>query len=446
MLEKFEFCDKMEVENQRSKKMRKFICFMLSIVVAFGTFSFVAIANTTNPLGDVNDNGVVEMGDLFLARKRMANIVTNLDINRDHLDVNADGKLTAIDVLGLRQHLAKKKLIVPTNFKFISTLKNSMNLYGRAQFADDGRSILLSQTAAGFEFAADCQGDLEINVVTSVQGKLNITVDDDFDNAFVVDIASNTTKYKVETNLEKGEHTFLIQKATEFSQNPRYEITGIAFEGSPAGKKPYESDKRIEFYGDSITSGSGNLVPNGSNEVAWKAQNGCQTYASFTAQALGADYAVASASGHGITGGWNNFVNKLSTYSEYTLVDEKTPWSRVDYDADLIVINMGTNDHHRDGNNLDVEGYTKACGDLVEKMRSENEDVEILWIIGMMNIPESAPIISALKSLDEKYDYVRFHRLEAKQNGGGAHPTVEDHKYHAQKLIEKINEYYPNMF
>ena len=426
--------------------MKKIICFMLSLVVVFSTFSFVAIANDNNPLGDVNDNGIVEIDDLLLARKRTANIITNLDINRDNLDTNTDGKINVVDVASIRQHLIKKKLISATNITFISSLKNCLNLYGRGQYADDERSIILSQTASGFEFAANCKGNLKINLLTSIQGKGCVTVDDDFENSIVIDVNSNITKYEVPTNLPYGEHTFLIQKATEHSRNARYEITSVSFDGIPCEDKPKESDYRIEFYGDSITSGEGNLVENGSTAQAWQAQNGCKTYASFVAHSLGADYAVASSAGHGILGGWNNFTSKLSNYSEYALVDEKTPWDRADYDADLIVINMGTNDHHRDGNNLNEQTYLDACSQLVETMRTENPDVEILWVIGMMSIPDNAPIISALKSLDEKYDFVRFFKLEPKQNGGNAHPTVEDHKYHAEKLIEKINEFYPDMF
>lgn len=426
--------------------MKKIICFILSFVIVFGSFGFATLADNTNPLGDVNDNGIVEMSDLLLSRKRVANLISNLDINRDNLDVNTDGKVNAIDVLGLRQHLAKKKLIAMPDITFISSLKNCLNLYGRGQFADDSRSILLSQTASGFEFKAVCKGNLKLNLVTSIHGKLNITVDRDYDNDFVIDVNSNTTKYEVQTNLPYGEHTFLIQKATEHSRNARYEITSVGFDGIPCEDKPKESEFRIEFYGDSITSGEGNLVENGSTAQAWEAQNGCKTYASFVAHSLGADYAVASSAGHGILGGWNNHTSKLSNYSEYALVDEKTPWSRTEYDADLIVINMGTNDNVRDGRNLDVENYTNACSELVEKMRADNPDVEILWVIGMMKVADDMPIISALKTLDEKYGYVNFYKLEAKQSGGNSHPTVDEHKYHAQKIVEKINDLYPGMF
>ena len=426
--------------------MKKLVCFILSLFLVASVLNFVAIAEETNPLGDVNDNGIVETNDLLLARKRVANLITNLDVNRDNLDVNTDGKLTAIDVLSIRQHLVKKKVIDTPDVMFISSLKNCLNLYGRGQYADDKRSVLLSQTASGFEFKANCKGNLKINLVTSIQGKLNVTVDDDFDNAFEINVNSSITKYEIPTNLTYGEHTFLIQKATEHSRNARYEITSVSFDGSPCKDKPKESEKRIEFYGDSITSGEGNLVKNGSSAQAWEAQNGCKTYASFIAHSLGVDYAVASSAGHGILGGWNNLTSKLSNYSEYSLVDEKTPWSRADYDADLIVINMGTNDNVRDGKNLDIENYTNACSELVEKMRADNPDVEILWVIGMMKVDDDMPIISALKELDEKYDYVRFHKLEAKQSGGNSHPTVEEHKFHAQKTLEKINEFYPDMF
>ena len=108
--------------------MKRLICFALSLFLILATFNIVAIAESTNSLGDVNDNGIVETTDLLLARKRIANIISNLDINRDNLDVNTDGKLTALDVLGIRQHLVKKKSLETPDVIFISSL------FGRITF------------------------------------------------------------------------------------------------------------------------------------------------------------------------------------------------------------------------------------------------------------------------------------------------------------------------
>ncbi len=427
--------------------MKKLICLCLSFLMAFSVLCTSAFAAEVIRYGDVSGDGIIDVYDLLLLRKRVARIIGNSDINKTNSDVNADGSINSLDLSYLRNHLTKKKVIEASSVYPVSSLLQCMNLYGRAEISQDGSSILLSQTASGFEFTANCAGNIEIIMQTAKKGKLNITVDKDYENSYEVNVDDTTKKCVVQTDLTYGEHTFLIQKATEHGQNPLFEITGVSVGGELADTKPVQSEKRIEFYGDSITAGYGNLTTNATtNAGGWEYQNGCKTYATFTAQTLGADYAIAAASGHGVLGGFNTYTQTPDKYWDYTLVADKTPWSRTNYDADLIVINFGANDNSREGANLDKEAFLAKASILVETMKAENPDVEILWITGMNAISESMPIISALKSLDEKFDYVNFLHANPRQNGGDWHPSVEDHKYHATQVVNKIKALYPDMF
>ncbi|MBQ4156191.1 MAG: hypothetical protein IJD90_05250 [Clostridia bacterium] len=442
--------------------MKRILSLILSVIMMISALSISVSAADVIRYGDVNDDGVIDTIDLLKLRQKVAKIIGNNDINRNNADINADTFINTMDINYLRQHLIKKKLIAASNVFPISAFSECMNLYGRAQWSEDGESVMLSQTASGIEFTANCAGNLEIYVSSEVELsntnalKLNVTIDKDYENSYEVDVLK--TKLVVETNLEQGEHTFLIQKATEHGCFDMVEITGISIGGEPGTAKPVQSDKRIEFYGDSLTAGYGNLTSNGTSGAGtWQYQNGCKTYATFTAQKLGADYAIAAASGHGVMYGYAQKVGTQTPdkYWDYTLVGEKkTPWSRETYDADLIVINFGTNDNSTDNYDwkdgydvvIDKDEYKAKVKTLVETMKAENPDVEILWVLGMAPIPENSTVVKAIKEVDAELDYLNFYYAPAHVSGGDGHPTVEEHKTHATNLTNKILELYPDMF
>ena len=127
--------------------MKKIICLVLSVVMMFSALSISAFAADVIRYGDVNADGVLDTVDLLKLRQRVARVIGNNDINRTNADINADGTINAMDVNYLRQHLVKKKLIVSSNVFPISAFSECMNLYGRAQWSEDGESVMLSQTA-----------------------------------------------------------------------------------------------------------------------------------------------------------------------------------------------------------------------------------------------------------------------------------------------------------
>lgn len=450
--------------------MKRILSLILSVIMMLSALSISASAADVIRYGDVNDDGVIDTIDLLKLRQKVAKIIGNNDINRNNADINADTFINTMDINYLRQHLIKKKLIAASNVFPISAFSECMNLYGRAQWSEDGESVMLSQTASGIEFTANCAGNLEIYVSSEVELsntnalKLNVTIDKDYENSYEVDVLK--TKLVVETNLEQGEHTFLIQKATEHGCFDMVEITGISIGGEPGTAKPVQAEKRIEFYGDSLTAGYGNLTTSTtSNAGGWEYQNGCKTYATFTAQKLGADYAIAAASGHGVMYGYGQKVDTSlahrqtpDKYWDYTLVGDKTPWSRAEYDADLIVINFGTNDNStnnmfdKTGVKLDKDEYKAEVKKLVETMKAENPDVQILWVLGMASIPSNdnldkeSIVVKAVKEVDAELDYLNFYYAPAHTSGGDGHPTVAEHKIHATNLTNKILELYPDMF
>ena len=64
----------------------------------------------------------------------------------------------------------------------------------------------------------------------------------------------------------------------------------------------------------------------------------------------------------------------------------------------------------------------------------------------MNYVSSSAPVITALKQLEEKYDYVTFYKSVNRQSGGDAHPSVADHKVLAGYLTDYIKSTYTSIF
>lgn len=439
--------------------MKKIIAICLSFLLSFSLVgAFGSVSAEAVLYGDVNSDGAVDMKDLLFFRRWEAKQEYYLkNINKINADINMDGKRTVIDIMLLVKHLTKERVI--SNPISYTLSEENVSLCGRAVL--EGGEVKLSQTASGFRFKADFAGDVQVIVSTEDNGKLVVTADEDYDNAVTVDVVKTKSKYLVELGLEKGEHTIMVQKATEWAQNKLITVSGVGFEGEFSAEKPAEKAHRIEFYGDSITSGYGNLSDNTESgwKGTWQYQDGTKTYASFTANALNADYAVASASGHGILGGHSDFTSVYNNFFDYSLMnDSKTLWSRADYNADLIVMNYGSNDAERVKKQISgslqpafdkekfATDFEAECSKIIEGMRAENPDVEILWILGMNYVADDSPVVTSLKKLAQKYDYVNFYKCPPKNSGGDWHPTVAEHKYHSENLLKEINRLYPDMF
>lgn len=432
--------------------MKKLISLFLSFIMLF---SFLSISNVVLAgelvYGDVNGDGVADFKDYLTMKKRIANIIDDDQINFVNADINSDGKINAIDLKKLANHLTNKEFLDKINYYAMDELSDSMNLVGRAVL--DKNKVLLSQTASGIRFKINNTGDDFIFYAQSVaDGYIDIIIDEDYENLTRVKVTSSKTKYQPSLTLPKGEHIITILKATEWLQNNLITLNGISFLGEKSGSKPAARAYKIEFYGDSITSGYGNFnKEKGSKFHAWDCQDGGQTYATFLANKLNAEWSIASASGYGVLGGHSDTKSVYSKYFDYSVVNSADPtknikWSRSDFDADLIIINFGTNDDSRSKKTaINVDDFVAECGKIVNGMRADNPDVKILWNIGMMYVSDSSDVVKAIKTASTKYDF-DFYKSPPNASGGDYHPLISEHKTNADTLYEKIKELYPDLF
>lgn len=249
-------------------------------------------------------------------------------------------------------------------------------------------------------------------VVTAFSGKslkVNMTVSDPTDineiqvvldgntQANAVTVKQGTTQFTVTADSD-GVHDLQLIKRTEVSNGK------LLFKGfDPASSlvaTPAPSSRFIEFIGDSITAGYGVLgtsvnCPHVGAKIANPdLEDAYDAYGWVTARALNADVSLVAISGRGV------FINNDG--SPGTQPDEPTMptvWKRIDPDdttdtytfsrqADVVVINLATNDFSYYDNNKKSappqDGFVSAYVNLVKDVRKKYPKAQIILALGPM--------------------------------------------------------------
>lgn len=114
---------------------------------------------------------------------------------------------------------------------------------------------------------------------------------------------------------------------------------------------------RLEFIGDSITSGEGALGAQCEEDWVSPFFSAVDHYARMTADALGADWRIVSQSGWGLLSSWDNDPHRrvmdfydtvcgLAVGAHNEALGAQQPYDFAAWPADAVIINLGTNDEH----------------------------------------------------------------------------------------------------
>lgn len=228
--------------------------------------------------------------------------------------------------------------------------------YKMPKASEKTNAIALDYSASAIEFNAYCEGAVTLSLYTeptAIGGNnlyLNVYVDGVLQGEKRRDFRFSGKKVHAVTlaeNLSKGFHTFLIERQTEAERGLMY-INSVTICGELT-EKPANSDLFIEFIGDSITTGYGNLYPDltggekDSNQASNVYQDGTKTYAYLTAKALNADYSIVAQQGIGVSSGYYPHT-MLKTYTNTCYqCGRRSDWN-FERKADAVIINLGTND------------------------------------------------------------------------------------------------------
>lgn len=234
---------------------------------------------------------------------------------------------------------------------------------------------------------------------------------------------------------------------------------------------------RLEFIGDSITSGEGTYGAKAEDDWIPMFMSASSNYASMISKALDADYRLISQGGWGVLSSWDNnpYHNIPSCYEKICglLNGEKNealgafkPYRFHTWEPDAIIINLGTNDAgafvqppwqnpvtgeqfkqrlNFDGSYhpQDIARFRQAVTDFLLTVRKNNPRSHIVWCYGMISYDLTLPITEAINTYRKQTGDLRisFLQLPAVTNetiGSRSHPGTAAHKQAARLLTDYL--------
>ncbi|MBQ2934029.1 MAG: hypothetical protein IJE02_05420 [Clostridia bacterium] len=321
-----------------------------------------------------------------------------------------------------------------------ASVLEKIKLNGRCEKLINGVGLGMSASAIEFNTSsttimieADCADGIYYNVVVDGEITQNRAV------------TTNGTNYIFVRGLLKGEHNIKIIRDGEGRTDKYFIVKYLQFDDGELLEK--DSDKPIvEFLGDSLTSGYGNLVTNGAAQPQeLKNQSAMKAYPYLTALSLGFDYRIVSQSGIalGERDGYYAFLDYYHTENYHTNRNKKYTSSNPQ-DVDIVVVNLGTNDigaKMYDATKAEsVENYITLFTDLITKI-GYTQDTKIIFVTGVWHREPITAINGAVKKLaDLGYNNVYTLQLKECRSGGGAHPSGKEQQEIADALVKFIKE------
>ena len=246
-------------------------------------------------------------------------------------------------------------------------------------------------------------------------------------------------------------------------------ITGLRLDDAGEFCVPKPHACKIEFIGDSITSGEG--LAGSPDEMEWITQWFCasKTYAAQLAKKMNADWSTISQCGWGLCWGWDGDVTSsipmyyqqvcgvLSGEQQQAMGScDVVPYNK---GFDYVILNLGTNDNSGFKSQDDGKGAAGVAGKAIVaevkrflgEIRRYNASAKIIWTWGMIPIDIVPALIQqGIKEYIQESGDTHVYPLELdgmdkleksdEDKGSRGHPGPVTHKKAAEKLYEFIKK------
>ena len=218
-----------------------------------------------------------------------------------------------------------------------------------------------------------------------------------------------------------------------------------------------EKALKIEFVGDSLTSGEGALAAKDNMEwvTPWFTARG--NYSWYACDALNAERSILSQSGWGVCWDYQHTEqNNMSDAYEYVAGVLHGPeaeargcrklWDFSRWQPDIVCIRLGTNDNNgmieRNSPEADRETLIRGSMDLMRKVRRHNPRAKIVWILpGSDCRPELAA--EAVKRMQGEMKDVHAFTLPdygPEESGARWHPNAEYNRRAGMLLAQYLRQ------
>jgi lysophospholipase L1-like esterase len=268
----------------------------------------------------------------------------------------------------------------------------AIRITGRADLAIPTQP-LLEWAGSSIEFSFE--GTSAKAILNGKPNYLNVFIDNDTVPASVIDLENSfDTLYTLAENLTPGVHTIKIYKRTE-AQVGSLTFKGLQILGAPGLKPlPARPERRIEFIGNSITCGYGNLDTRKENGFANNTEDHYFTYGAMLARHFNAESHAICFSGRGVYRNNNNGTNGiLPQLFQRQLPYYNTEWDFANWTPQVVSVNLGTNDFYK--GIPDSVGFVTAVVDFVKDIKSEYPSAKVLILDGPMLSDYFPPVLPA---------------------------------------------------
>ncbi len=352
-----------------------------------------------------------------------------------------------ISANGVKEEVYTATVTTTNPAKLFFDIENEVRWLGRT-YSVDGKHFF-NWSASGFEFSFKGSG-VRAEIASNAPGGGDTAYIKIFINGVEQpDVA--LTKANQTVTLAEGldpNNTYTIRVVKR--SNARSSTAALVSLKLNDGEKlapPAQKSKLIEFVGDSITVGY-SASAEASTSSAWSTatEDATKTYSEYIANAFGADYHVIAVSGRGVVRNYGNTTERLipllyASLDDYNLEGVKYDFKR---QADVIVINAGTNDASGTVTNLSKDEFMAGVKAFLLDVRAKNPNAEIIYAYGMMSAGWMAQIKSVVNELrsagDTHITFLQLKACDANEKGIASHPTAESYISRGDALIELITQ------
>ncbi|MRX65502.1 SGNH/GDSL hydrolase family protein [Maribacter luteus] len=341
-----------------------------------------------------------------------------------------------------------------------STTKNSLYVdYSSPKLGYSGRIDTLKSKAVGLYWSGtsikmNFKGKAISAVLEDEKGDNYFNVIVDHDEPFILRPDTIKKTYLLASGLSKGKHSIELFKRTEWDRGKTmfhgFKIAGHA----NILPKPESYNRRMEFYGNSITAGYAVEDFSGADSPDSTYTNNYRSYARLTAKHFKADYRCICKSGIGITVSWFP-MTMPELYDRLDPENADSKWDFSLYTPDIVVVNLFQNDSWlvekpdfeqfiaKFGTQPPTEDYIiNTYSQFVKSIRNKYPKAHIICMLGNMDATQECSkwpsyIEQAVSRLNDSRMYTHF----VPYKGTPGHPSISEQEDMSESLVQFIDEH-----
>jgi len=363
--------------------------------------------------------------------------------------------------------------------KFLPGMVSELRILGRT--GKNGDDVVLFWTGSGFECNYEgtelwCEFESDYSVY---EQWISVLVNGELMTRQMLNKGRERICLFRNMQTKKKNHIKVIKEVQAMPGDPEAYLAVCALYGDGVFYELPEPECRIEFIGDSITSGEGSY--GATVEQDWIAMwfSATKAYPHLTAELLQAEYRIFSQSGYGVYCAYdNNLDHVMPKYYEQVcgvLEGDRNKaagaWDAYDFSSwqpDYVLINLGTNDggafHNpewvdeatgrRNKMYTDTDGHpakeclapvAQAVEAFLSLVRTHNPKAYIVWAYGVMGTVVEEAIRAGIhafcqKTGDERVEYLPLAEMKPEQVGARSHPGIGAHRAVAEAVFARLRE------